>query len=169
MPIPAESRKVGVGLYSRLLCGQCRARECLPDLKSFAHFLTVLGSGQPMPARTEVLCDGTLGREETQGVARGLEPLHTPLPLAGRLVRVLGASMQIRVSAMFHPGKNPPLGGSIALHLVGNDHARDVAHPLEQLAEELLGPPLIPPAFHQDIQHFPVLTARPPQIVMLAL
>jgi hypothetical protein len=48
-----------------------------------------------MPARTEVLGDGTIGREELLGVSRRLKPLHPPLPLAGRLVGILRAVVQV--------------------------------------------------------------------------
>ena len=121
-----------------------------------------------MTTRTEVLRDGTIGGEEPLGVTRGLEPLHAPLPLAGRLVRVLGAIIEIAVLAMFHPGENLALGGSVALEFVGDDHARHVGQALEELAEELLRGLLVPPALHQDIEHVPVLIHRPPQIVTFA-
>ena len=68
-----------------------------------------------MSVRTEMLGDSTIGREEPLGVARGLKPLHTPLPLAGGLVRVLGAIVEISMLAMFHSYKNLTLSGSIAL------------------------------------------------------
>ena len=122
-----------------------------------------------MPARTEVLGDGTIGGEKPLGVAWGLEPLHAPLPLAGGLVRVLCAIIEIPMLAMFHPWENLALGGSVALEFIGDDHARYVRQPFEELAEELLRGLLVPAALHQDIQHVPVLIHCPPQIVMLAL
>ena len=54
-----------------------------------------------MPTRTEMLGDGTRGREEPLGVARGLEPLPMVLSLTCRLMRVLGAMIEIAVLAMF--------------------------------------------------------------------
>src|SRR5215510_13291416 len=122
-----------------------------------------------MPARTEVLGDGTRGCEEPLGVARKLEPLHMPLPLAGGLVRILRPIVQVPVLPMFHTREDLPLGSSIALKFIGDDHAWYVEQVLEQLAEELLSRPLIPAALHHDIQHVPILIDCPPQIVMLAL
>ena len=61
----------------------------------------VLGCGQPRPARAEVLHDGTIGGEETLGVSRGLEALHAPLSLAGGLVGVLYAIIEIAMLTMF--------------------------------------------------------------------
>ena len=52
-----------------------------------------------MPARTEMLGDGTIGCEETLGVTWGLKPLHVALPLAGGLVRVLRTIVEIPVLA----------------------------------------------------------------------
>jgi len=56
-----------------------------------------------MPARTEVLDDRTIGGKETLGVAGCLKPLHTLLPLAGGLVRVLRPIIKIAVPAMYQP------------------------------------------------------------------
>ena len=58
-----------------------------------------------MPSRTEVLGDGAIGGEEALGMARGLEALHAPLPLAGRLMGVLRTVVEIAVLAMFHTGQ----------------------------------------------------------------
>jgi hypothetical protein len=102
-------------------------------------------------------------------MAWGLEPLHALLPLAGRWVGVLGAIIEIPIWAMLHTRKNLALSCFGALEFVSHAHARHVRQALEQLAEELLGRPLIPAALHQAIQHAPLLIHRPPQIVMLAL
>jgi len=71
--------------------------------------------------------------------------------------------------AMFYPREHLALGGSVALELIGNDHARDVREPFEQLTEELLRGPLIPAALDQDVEHVPFLIYRPLGIVALAL
>src|SRR5215510_7197232 len=122
-----------------------------------------------MPARAEVLRDGTIGSKKTLGLARAFEPLHALLSLACRLVRVLGTIVEIPILAMFHPWQDLALGGSVALELIGDDHARDVGQSFEQLTEELLRSPLVPATLHQDIQHIAVLIHRPPEIVVIAL
>ena len=68
-----------------------------------------------MPAWTEMLGDGAMGREEALGVARRLKPLHASLALARGVVGVLGAMIERPVLAMFHSGKKLALGGSITL------------------------------------------------------
>src|SRR5262245_26943634 len=110
-----------------------------------------------------------MGGEETLGLPRGLEPLQTSLALARGLVGVLGAIIKIPMLAMFHPWQDLALGGSVAPEFVGDDHARHVRQPFEQLAEELLRGLLISAALDQDIPDVPLLIHRPPQIGMLAL
>ena len=56
-----------------------------------------------MPARAEVLRDGSIGCEETLGVTGGLNPLHAPLTLTDRLVRVLCPVIEGAMLAMFYP------------------------------------------------------------------
>jgi hypothetical protein len=68
-----------------------------------------------MSVWAEVLRDRTLGREESLGMARGLEALHMAFALTGGLVRVLGTVIEIAMLAMFHPWKDLALGRSVAL------------------------------------------------------
>jgi hypothetical protein len=79
-----------------------------------------------MPARTEVLGDGTIGREKALSVPRRFKPLHTSLSLAGGLVGVLCTIIEIAVLAMFHPGKQLALSRSVALQLIGDNHTQHV-------------------------------------------
>jgi hypothetical protein len=76
-------------------------------------------------------------------MARGREPLHAALSLAGRLVRVLRAIIEIPMLAMSYPWENLALGGSITFEFVSDDHARDGGQSFEQLMEELLRSRLI--------------------------
>src|SRR2546427_9873028 len=91
-----------------------------------------------MAARAEVLRDRAIGREEPLRLTGGLKALHTSLPLAGGLVRVLCTVVEIAVLAVFHSGENLALGGAVALEFVGEDHARYVGQPFKEFAEELL-------------------------------
>jgi hypothetical protein len=79
-----------------------------------------------MPARSKMLGNRTIGSEEALGVARGLEPLHAPLPLAGGLMGILGAIVEIAVLPMLDAGQDLPLGSSVTFELIRNDHARYV-------------------------------------------
>ena len=86
-----------------------------------------------MPPRSEVLGDGTIGGEEALGVARRLEALHPPLPLAGGLVGVLGAVVEIAVLAVLHTRQELVLRRPIACEFVGDDHPRHVGQPFSSL------------------------------------
>ena len=63
----------------------------------------ISGRRESMPARAEVLRDGSIGCEETLGVTGGLNPLHAPLTLTDRLVRVLCPVIEGAMLAMFYP------------------------------------------------------------------
>jgi hypothetical protein len=56
-------------------------------------------------------------QEELLGVSRRLEPLHAPLPLAGGLMRLLRAIIEIPSLAMLHPRQNLLLRRTIAFEL----------------------------------------------------
>jgi hypothetical protein len=70
------------------LRGHGRAHDLLPNLESLTHLLAVLGGGEPVAFRSEVLADGTIRGEKTLRVPWGFTPLHPLLSLAGRLMRV---------------------------------------------------------------------------------
>jgi hypothetical protein len=75
-----------------------------------------------MPAEPEVLSDGAVSGEEPLGVTRRLEPLHTPLALPSRLMRVFCPVIEVTMLAMFHPWKELALGRAVALEFIGDDH-----------------------------------------------
>jgi len=65
-----------------------------------------------MPSRAEVLRDGSMRGEEALSMPWGLEPLHAPLPLAGGLVRIRRAVIQVPVLAVFHAGRSSRFAAS---------------------------------------------------------
>jgi hypothetical protein len=67
---------------------------------------------------------------------------------------------------MCHPRQEFPLGGTVTLQCVGDDHPRHVGQPCEQLAEACLRRVLVPTALHQDVEHMPLLIDRSPQRVL---
>ena len=69
--------------------------------------------------------------------------------------------------AVLDPGHRFPLRRGIARQLVGDQHPRRLALPLEQLAQQALGGSLVAPALHQHVEHDAVLVDRPPQPVLL--
>jgi hypothetical protein len=97
-----------------------------------------------MPAWTKGLGNGAIGREKLLCLAWRFEPLPAPLALAGGVMRVLRAVMEIAVLTMFYSRQNLAFSSTVALQLIGDDHARSVRQSLEEFAEELLRGPLIP-------------------------
>ena len=91
--------------------------------------------------------------------------MHPLLPLARGLVRVFGPIVEVAVLSMFHPRQHLPLRGTIALQLIGDDHAWDILAAFEELAEELLRGDRIAPSLHQDIEHVPVVVDGTPEIL----
>jgi len=92
-----------------------------------------------MPTRSKVLGNRTIRGEEALRVPGGLQPLQAPLSLAGWLMGVLRAVVEVAVLAMFHPREHLPLRRSVAFELVRDEHPWHVGQALEQLAEALLG------------------------------
>jgi hypothetical protein len=72
--------------------------------------------------------------------------LHPSFPLAGGLVRILRAVIQVPVLAVFHARQEFSLRRVVALELIGHHHARDILQALEELPEERLGRVPVPPA-----------------------
>ena len=60
-------------------------------------------------------------------MAGGFEPLHTPFPLACRLVRVLCAIIEIPMLAMLHPWQDLALGGPVALQFISDNHLQNLS------------------------------------------
>ena len=79
-----------------------------------------------MPARTEVLCEGTISGKEPLGLTRRLKLLPAPLALTSRLVRILCTIIEIALLARFHRWQELALGGGVALECIGDDDPRDV-------------------------------------------
>jgi hypothetical protein len=98
-----------------------------------------------------------------------LKPLHAPLPLAGRLMGVFDAVVEVAVLAMFHPRQELALRGAIAVEFVGDDDPWHVGQALEELAEKLLRRLFIPTALHENIQDVAVLIAGPPEVMPYAM
>jgi hypothetical protein len=70
---------------------------------------------------------------------------------------VLTPIIEIATLPVFHPWQYVACGGTVALQLIRDDHAWHRPQALEQLAKELLGGLLVPPALHQDVADVIVL------------
>ena len=66
---------------------------------------------------------------------------------------------------MLHPRQDLAFRCSIALQLIGDDHAWNVLKPFEEFAEKPFGRVLVASALHEDIQHIAILIYGPPEVV----
>lgn len=73
-----------------------------------------------------MLGNRAVGRKEPLGLTRRLKPWHTPLALPSKLMGVFCPVIELAVLTMVHPGEGLALSRSVALQLVGDEHARDV-------------------------------------------
>ena len=76
--------------------------------------------------------------------------------------------VQSFVLPMLHARQDLAFCRSITLQLIGDNHARNVLQPFEQLAEKSLRGLFVAVALHKDIEHISVLIHRSPQRLSLA-
>jgi hypothetical protein len=80
----------------------CSSSDFVPDLESLSHFLAIRGGREQVTSRSEVLGNGSIRRKKALGMSLRLKSLHAPLPLAGRLLGVFGAVVEIAM-VVLHP------------------------------------------------------------------
>jgi hypothetical protein len=119
-----------------------------------------------MPARAALLGDRTICGERRWAGSGDLNPGKRRSPLAGQLMGVLGAVLEIAGLPVFGTGQALPLGRPVAFPLIGDEHPWDARAAVEPLAGERLRRLLIAPTWHEEIEDRTVLVYRPPQIVM---
>jgi hypothetical protein len=102
-------------------------------MKSVPHLLTVGGGRKPVTSGMEMCCDRAIGCEDALRLPWRFEPLHPMFPLACGLVRVLGAVVHIPVLPMVRTGQDLPLGGTVALQLIGDEHPWPILAPFKDL------------------------------------
>src|SRR4051812_13709394 len=68
--------------------------------------------------------------------------------------------------AMLDRGHDLTLGGAVARQLVRDHHTRGPALLFQQLAEQALGGPLVPPLLDENVEHEAILVDGPPEPVL---
>jgi hypothetical protein len=117
-------------------------------------------------AEMEEVGDLVVGGKETLCLPRRLETLHLPFSSSHWLVRILGPVVEALVLAVLDPGYHLPLGRPIAREPVGDYDPLHPALPLQQLAQQALGGPLIASALHQHVEYHPGLVHITPEPVL---
>ena len=131
--------------------------------------MTVNRRGNSRPARTDALGEGTLGGEETRGVAWRLNPLPVSRSLTWRwrrMLRPVGTKPMVPWCSVW---KTLVRRCSVARPCIGHDHAWHVGHTRESLTEDLLCGPHVPSAWHHEIEDGSVAIHGAPESVTLAL
>src|SRR3954447_24134815 len=83
-------------------------------------------------------------------------------------MRVLCPAVETRMSALLDRGHHLTLGGAVAGQLVRNQDTRGSALLFQQLAQQALGGPLVPPLLDENVEHNPILVDSPPEPMLLA-
>ncbi len=148
-------------------CGGNPADFC-PHLERPRPRSTVLDGGDVVAAEMEEVADPVVGREETLCLPGRLEALHLPFSSSRRLMRILRPVVEALVPAVLDTRHQLLLRRAVAAELVGDHDPRRPALPLQQLAQQALGGPLVAPALDQHVEYDAVLVDRPPQPVLLA-
>jgi hypothetical protein len=78
-------------------------------------------------------------------------------------MRVFCPIVQAFVLAVLHTRQDLTFRRSIALQLIGDDHAWDVLQPFEQFAKKTFRGLLVALALNQDVEHIPILVDSSPQ------
>src|SRR5215831_4568222 len=147
--------------------GPFRTRYFGPTFEAVFHLFAVLGGRPQMPSWAEVLGHGAIRGQKALGMTRRCKSLHAILTLPRGAMRDFAAVIEITTLPVFHPGQELALGGTVALQLIRNKHARDIPQALEQLTKELLGGLLVAATLHQDVEHVVVLIHGTPQVMAL--
>jgi hypothetical protein len=74
-----------------------------------------------MPTETKEIVDGTVYREKTLGLPRGLEPPHLPFLLPCRLMRDLRPVVASAVLAVADAGQQLSVGGATAAQPISHN------------------------------------------------
>jgi len=133
------------------------------------HHLSVVGGRQQVPTGPKVRRDAAERGQESLRVPDRREAFHRPLAVPGRLVRVLGAVVQVLRPAMRHRRHELAVRHLVAGELVGDDHPGHVPQARAQAAEELLCGHRVSARLDQNVERVAVLVDRAPQVPLCAV
>ena len=122
-----------------------------------------------MPARSEVLGNGSIRRQKALGMPRRLETPAYDTRVDAWDDGSSHSGCSDSGSGGARPRQDLPFGRAVALQLVRNDHPWHVLEPLEQLTKELLRRLLVAATLHQNIEDVVVLINRAPQVMALPI
>ena len=140
-----------------------RPGDLVPDREAVGHHLSLVGRRQQVPTGPKVRPDAAQRGQQPLRVPDRREAFHRPLALPGRLVRVLGAVVQVLRPAMGHRRHELAVRHRVAGQLVGDDHPGHLPQARAQSAEQLPCRHRVSARPHQNVEHVAVLVDRAPQ------
>ena len=123
----AMDQRWGVGISG----GSVERGNLTPDREALIYFGSPLGRAEPMPSWSKVRGDGAKGRQEPLGMPHRFKAFHRPFALSGRLMRVLGAIVEIPRLPVGHRPHELAVSNPVAGQFVGHQHARYILQALE--------------------------------------
>ena len=120
------------------LRSSCDTADLSPELEGSSSGSSIVGGGDVCAAEREEVVDLVVSREEPLCLTGGFEPLHLPLSSSGRLVRDLRPVVEVAALPVLDPGQDLPLGGSVALELVGHHTRGTYCKPLSSFLKKRL-------------------------------
>jgi hypothetical protein len=88
-----------------------------------------------MTMELKVAVDPAVGRKHALRLLWRSEPLHLLLSSSCRLMRHLGAVIEVSALPMLDTWEGFPLDGGIALQLIGDGYAQSILRPTRKFAE----------------------------------
>src|SRR4051812_34197938 len=108
----------------------------VPNPEPFTTDFSIISGGEQVASGTEVRSNYSVYLDKPLGVPSRLEPSHSLLPLARRLMRVLRAIVQVAMLPMSHAGHHHPFRHPVAAQFVRDDDARLSSCSPQQLTKE---------------------------------
>ena len=122
-----------------------------------------------MAAQVEEVRHGGVDVNESLRLKHGLEPSHSPLPYAGRLMRQLGPIVRVSTGVVRSAWQQRAAGNRVTSQFVCHDRSRLATETREQVPEEAPGGRRVPSLLEQYLDNFTVLIHGTPRVPLPAL
>ena len=129
----------------------------------------MISCSQQVTSDAEEVLDGSMHREKSLRLSRGLEPSHLSLALACRLVGDFRPIVLVKLGTVDDRRHDRPVRHAVASQLVGDQPPGRATLTLQQLTEEAFGGAGVSPSMNQDIKHITVLINGTPEILSSTL
>jgi hypothetical protein len=140
-----------------------------PCVRRVTAELTKSSAGDEITLNVEGVVDSGVNRQKSLSRSSRFEPLHAPLPLPDRKMRVLGSIVLSKALGVLGRHTHRMQCRTVGWQPVGNDLIGRVSLLLQQSAHQLESRLLVSSGLHEDIENLTLAVDRPPQIHALAV